>query len=76
MRCFVSNAVAALAPINKSVITLHYAHGLTMRKIAPMLDLSEWQVQEARRKGIGELRQRLVQFGVPASFEPAPQLHG
>jgi DNA-directed RNA polymerase specialized sigma subunit len=44
------------------VITLHYAHGLTMRAIAPMLSMSEWQVQETRRKAVGELRSRLAQM--------------
>jgi RNA polymerase sigma factor for flagellar operon FliA len=70
LRSFVSQAIDELAPTHKSVITLHYAHGLTMRKIAPMLNLSEWQVQEARRKGIVELRMRLAEVGVAASSVP------
>ena len=71
LRTFVSDAIAVLEPTQKSVITLHYAHGLTMRKIAPMLNLSEWQVQETRRHAIGELRLRLDQVGVPVFSEPA-----
>jgi len=67
LRTFVSNAIAVLEPTQKSVITLHYAHGLTMRKIAPILNLSEWQVQETRRHAIGALRLRLDGIGVPAS---------
>jgi len=63
LRTFVSNAIAVLEPTQKSVITLHYAHGLTMRKIAPILNLSEWQVQETRRHAIGELRLRLDGIG-------------
>jgi RNA polymerase sigma factor for flagellar operon FliA len=61
----VSEAVTSLEPKEERVITLHYAHGLTMRKIAPLLEMSEWQVQEARRKAIAQLRRRLapgVQF--------------
>jgi RNA polymerase sigma factor for flagellar operon FliA len=67
LKAFVSGAIAALEPTQKSVITLHYAHGLTMRKIAPILSLSEWQVQEARRQAIRELRFHLVQAGVAES---------
>ena len=48
------------------MITLHYAHGLTMRAIAPMLSMSEWQVQETRRKAVEELRSRLSQIHVQA----------
>ena len=58
----VSDAIDALKPRNRTVITLHYAHGLTMRKIASILNMSEWQVQESRRKAIGELRSRLAPF--------------
>lgn len=65
LRNCVSEAIDALRPKSRSVITLHYAHGLTLRKIASMLDMSEWQVQESRRKAIGELRSRL-------SVPPAP----
>jgi RNA polymerase sigma factor for flagellar operon FliA len=56
----VSDAIASLPPKDERVITLHYAHGLTMRRIAPLLEMSEWQVQEARRKAIAELRRRLA----------------
>jgi RNA polymerase sigma factor for flagellar operon FliA len=59
---FVSNAIDALEAKPKSVITLHYAHGLTMRAIAPMLSMSEWQVQETRRQAVGELKSRLAQM--------------
>jgi DNA-directed RNA polymerase specialized sigma subunit len=48
-----SAAIHGLEPRTRAVITLPYAHGLTMRKIAPRLEMSEWQVQEARRKAIG-----------------------
>jgi RNA polymerase sigma factor (sigma-70 family) len=65
LRSCVSEAIEALKPKTRSVITLHYAHGLTLRKIASMLDMSEWQVQESRRKAIGELRSRLAPFQVP-----------
>jgi RNA polymerase sigma factor for flagellar operon FliA len=67
LRSCVSEAIDALKPKTRSVITLHYAHGLTMRKIASMLDMSEWQVQESRRKAIGELRSRLAPFQVHMS---------
>jgi RNA polymerase sigma factor for flagellar operon FliA len=60
----VSDAIAALPPIAKRVITMHYAHGLTMRKIAPILQMSEWQVQETRRKAVTELRKRLAPLGL------------
>lgn len=63
---FVSDAVDALEAKPKSVITLHYGHGLTMRAIAPMLSMTEWQVQETRRKAVGELRSRLAQIHVHA----------
>lgn len=59
---FVSNAIDALDAKPKSVITLHYAHGLTMRAIAPMLSMTEWQVQETRRKAVGELKSRLARM--------------
>jgi RNA polymerase sigma factor for flagellar operon FliA len=59
---FVSDAVDALEAKPKSVITLHYAHGLTMRAIAPLLSMSEWQVQETRRKAIGELKSQLARM--------------
>jgi DNA-directed RNA polymerase specialized sigma subunit len=48
------------------VITLHYAHGMTLRRIAPLLEMSEWQVQMARRQAIAELRSRLAHIGVLA----------
>jgi RNA polymerase sigma factor for flagellar operon FliA len=60
LRSCVCDAIDQLKPRSRSVITLHYAHGLTMRKIASMLEMSEWQVQESRRKAIGELRSRLA----------------
>ncbi|SPE29206.1 hypothetical protein SBA3_1510032 [Candidatus Sulfopaludibacter sp. SbA3] len=44
------------------MITLHYTHGLTLRQIAPILEMSEWQVQKARRRAIEELRLRLAQM--------------
>jgi RNA polymerase sigma factor for flagellar operon FliA len=66
---FVSNAIGALEPTLRSVISLHYAHGLTMRRIAPLLKMSEWQVQEARRNAIAELRLRLAQIRVHATPE-------
>lgn len=62
LRSFVSAAIDGLEPKTRAVLTLHYAHGLTMRKIAPILEMSEWQVQETRRKAIGELRERLAPF--------------
>jgi RNA polymerase sigma factor for flagellar operon FliA len=67
LRSFVSNAVNSLEPKTKSIITLHYAHGLTMRAIAPLLAMSEWQVQQIRRKAIVDLRLRLAQVCVRAS---------
>jgi len=70
LRSFVSRAISGLEPTYRSVITLHYTNGLTMRKIAPILDLSEWQVQEARRRGIVELRMRLAEVGVLTSSGP------
>jgi RNA polymerase sigma factor for flagellar operon FliA len=70
LQSFVSSAIDALEPKMKSVITLHYAHGLTMRSIAPMLAMSEWQVQAARRKAIAELRSRLTDAGVCAPESP------
>ncbi len=62
LQSFVSAAIQGLEPKTRAVVTLHYAHGLTMRKIAPILEMSEWQVQEARRKAVGELRVRLAPF--------------
>jgi hypothetical protein len=37
-----------------------------MRAIAPLLSMSEWQVQETRRKAVEELRSRLSQIHVQA----------
>jgi RNA polymerase sigma factor for flagellar operon FliA len=73
----VSDAIDALQPKSRSVITLHYAHGLTMRKIAEMLDMSEWQVQESRRKAIEILRARLAPFVqmAPAGGEMRERVH-
>jgi RNA polymerase sigma factor for flagellar operon FliA len=73
----VSVAIHALEPRTRAVITLHYAGGLTMRKIAPILEMSEWQVQEARRKAIGELRASLAPFMFipPAQPSPTPAAH-
>lgn len=64
MHRVVSRAVAALPPLAKRVITLHYVHGMTMRNIAPLLQMSEWQVQETRRKAVTELRGRLAPLGL------------
>jgi RNA polymerase sigma factor for flagellar operon FliA len=67
----VSDAVSRLPAKNERVITLHYAHGLTMRQIAPLLEMTEWQVQEARRKAIAELRRRLMPWGAVRPGAPA-----
>jgi len=62
---------SGLKPKTKSVITLYYAHGLTMRKIASLLKMSEWQVQESRRQAIGELRTKLAPLVSQVFPEPA-----
>lgn len=67
---FVSNAIDALEPTMRRVITLHYGHGLTMRSIAPILEMSEWQVQMTRRKAIAELRSRLAPPAFPSRRNP------
>jgi RNA polymerase sigma factor FliA len=64
LRKVVSGALAELPAPSGRVLTLHYGHGMTMRKIAPLLDMSEWQVQETRRKAIAALRVRLTELGV------------
>ena len=63
----VSEAVAHLPSIAQRVMLLHYSHGLTLRKIAPILEMSEWQVQDLRRKAILELRNNLASAGLISS---------
>ena len=63
----VSEAVAYLPSIAQRVMVLHYSHGLTLRKIAPILEMSEWQVQDLRRKAILELRNHLAFAGLISS---------
>jgi len=71
LQSYVSDAIETLKPKTKSVITLYYAHGLTMRKIASLLKMSEWQVQESRRQAIGELRTKLAPLVSQVFPEPA-----
>ena len=70
----VSDAIEALKPKTRSVIMLHYAHGVTMRNIAALLEMSEWQVQESRRKAIEELRSRLAPFCAPMLSVTSPEV--
>jgi RNA polymerase sigma factor for flagellar operon FliA len=70
----VSGAISELSVPAERVLTLHYAHGFTMRKIAPLLNMSEWQVQETRRNAIQELRQQLSMCGVISVEQPQPVL--
>ena len=57
----VAYALAHLGTQEASIISLHYSRNLTMRQIAPLLNLSEWQVQERRRNAIANLRQVLAE---------------
>jgi RNA polymerase sigma factor for flagellar operon FliA len=61
LREYVADAVADLAPQEGHIISLLYGRGLTMREAAPLLNLSEWQIQERRRRAIDTLRQLLTE---------------
>ena len=56
--------IDTLPGLHQHLIKLHYARGLTLRQIAGMLNLTEWQTQERRREAIRELRDRLIQWDV------------
>lgn len=66
----VSGAISGLPAPAEHVITLHYAHGFTLRRIAPLLQMSEWQVQETRRNAIRKLRSQLLESGLTGPAQP------
>jgi len=69
----VVDALSQLSPKAARIITLHYIRGLTLRALAPILGMSEWQLQQAKNAALAELRRALVRLGVvPASAVPAP----
>lgn len=61
VREMVAYALAHLGTQEASIISLIYSRDLTMRQIAPLLNLSEWQVQERRRNAIANLQQVLAE---------------
>lgn len=65
----VAYALAHLCPQEASIISLFYGCELTMRQIAPLLNLTEWQVQERRRNAIENLR---LAVGTPRTAELSP----
>lgn len=69
LRDIVAYALAHLGPQEASIISLFYGRDLTMRQIAPLLHLTEWQVQERRRNAIANLRMAVA---APGNLELNP----
>lgn len=59
-RCgIVEDAVAELSPATRSVVTLHYTGGLSLREIAKTLGISVGTVKSRLNSGLEQLRRRL-----------------
>jgi RNA polymerase sigma-70 factor, ECF subfamily len=59
-RCeLVEDAVAELSPATRSVVTLHYTGGLSLREIAKALGISVGTVKSRLNSGLEQLRRRL-----------------
>jgi len=55
----VGDAVAELSPAARSVVTLHYTGGLSLREIAKTLGISVGTVKSRLNSGLEQLRRRL-----------------
>jgi RNA polymerase sigma-70 factor (ECF subfamily) len=55
----VEGAVAELSPATRSVVTLHYTGGLSLREIAKALGISVGTVKSRLNSGLEQLRRRL-----------------
>jgi RNA polymerase sigma-70 factor, ECF subfamily len=55
----VAHAVAELSPATRSVVTLHYTGGLSIREIAKTLGISVGTVKSRLNSGLEQLRRRL-----------------
>ena len=55
----VEDAVAELSPATRSVVTLHYTGGLSIREIAKTLGISVGTVKSRLNSGLDQLRRRL-----------------
>ncbi len=55
----VEDAVAELSPATRSVVTLHYTGGLSLREIAKALGISVGTVKSRLNSGLEQLRRRL-----------------
>ena len=55
----VEDAVADLSPATRSVITLHYTGGLSLREVARTLGISVGTVKSRLNAGLEQLRRRL-----------------
>ena len=53
------DAVAELSPATRSVVTLHYTGGLSLREIAKTLGISVGTVKSRLNSGLEQLRRRL-----------------
>lgn len=66
LRAVVNEAIQTLPEALQQLLTLHYGEGLTLREIAPVLHLSEWQTQERRREAVHLLQNRLIEWNILA----------
>jgi RNA polymerase sigma-70 factor, ECF subfamily len=58
-RGIIEDAVAELSPATRSVVTLHYTGGLSLREIAKTLEISVGTVKSRLNSGLEQLRGRL-----------------
>jgi RNA polymerase sigma-70 factor (ECF subfamily) len=58
-RGIVADAVAELSPATRSVVSLHYTGGLSIREIASALGISVGTVKSRLNSGLEQLRRRL-----------------
>ena len=58
-RGMVEDAVAELSPATRSVITLHYTGGLSLKEVAGVLGISVGTVKSRLGAGLEQLRKEL-----------------
>ena len=58
-RGIVADAVAELSPATRSVVSLHYTGGLSLREVAKTLGISVGTVKSRLNSGLEQLRRQL-----------------
>jgi len=70
LKQIVLQVLQTLPPTQQRVVELHYAHGLPLSEVAPLLNLTRWEARTARQTGIDALRHILSTRWNIACAEP------